>query len=298
MQHERATDHEGIDLDTMNLIESANSQHFWPTMITVELHHIESFGVVIALEGPGEIHRLLTSILPSAKLTDRTTPDVAYEIRERRNKNDLLGYEVWRPDNTLVARAKELESVANVLANQLHFEIASHAGDHVFVHAGVVAMHDQAIVIPGRSMSGKTTLVTELLRQGATYYSDEYAVFDPDGLVHPYARQLRVRAADGTSENHLFSDFTTQVGTTPIPVGMIAVLRYEQGSTFEISPLSSGAAALALIDNTVRVRDAPAPSVRAASTASQALGIEGVRDEASEAATALLERAFGAFRRR
>ena len=36
----------------------------------------------------------------------------------------------------------------------------------------------RAIVIPGRTFSGKSTLVAELVRAGATYYSDEYAVED------------------------------------------------------------------------------------------------------------------------
>jgi hypothetical protein len=34
------------------------------------------------------------------------------------------------------------------------------------------------------SYSGKTTLVSELIRAGATYYSDEYAVIDERGRVH------------------------------------------------------------------------------------------------------------------
>jgi uridine kinase len=41
------------------------------------------------------------------------------------------------------------------------------------------------IAIPGRSFSGKTSLVTALVRAGAVYYSDEFAVIDRDGLVRP-----------------------------------------------------------------------------------------------------------------
>lgn len=264
-------------------------------MSCVESNHLESFGVVIELQGPGDVHQVLTDYLPASRPSDRTDHDVAYEVRERRNNDTFLGYEIWRPNGTLVTREKDIGKVAQALANDLHFEIASHSTDYVFVHAGVVELHDRAIILPGRSMSGKTTLVTELLRQGATYYSDEYAVFDPDGLVHPYARQLRIRASDGTAENRPFDDFTTKVGTKPIPVGMIAALRYEKDALLEIASLGSGAAALALIDNTVRVRDEPASSVRAASTAGNAIGLEGTRGEAEEAAAMLLERAAERF---
>src|SRR4051794_20574153 len=52
-------------------------------------------------------------------------------------------------------------------------------------------------VIPRVSHSGKTTLVAALVRAGATYYSDEYAVFDAQGSVHPYARPLGIRDGNG-----------------------------------------------------------------------------------------------------
>ena len=74
--------------------------------------------------------------------------------------------------------------------------IALHAPNHVFVHAGVVGVEDRAIVLPGRSFAGKTTLVAALVKAGAEYWSDEYAVLDADGLVHPYPKPLSVRIND------------------------------------------------------------------------------------------------------
>jgi hypothetical protein len=62
-----------------------------------------------------------------------------------------------------------------------------------FLYAGVVAWQGHAIVFPGRSLSGKTTLVREMLRLGATYYSDEFAVVDNSGLVHSFPRPLGIR---------------------------------------------------------------------------------------------------------
>ena len=71
--------------------------------------------------------------------------------------------------------------------------IAEVARNRVFVHAGVVGWKGRAIVIPGRSYSGKSTLVSELIRAGAAYYSDEYAVFDSRGRVYPFAKPLEMR---------------------------------------------------------------------------------------------------------
>src|ERR687894_479249 len=50
----------------------------------------------------------------------------------------------------------------------------------------VVARGGRALVRPGPSLSGKTTLVAALVRSGAAYLSDEFAVLDPEGRVHPY----------------------------------------------------------------------------------------------------------------
>ena len=71
--------------------------------------------------------------------------------------------------------------------------MAEFARRRVFLHAGAVAWNGLGIVIPGGTMSGKTSLVRELLQAGALYYSDEYAVLDDLGRLHPYPQPLGVR---------------------------------------------------------------------------------------------------------
>ena len=89
-----------------------------------------------------------------------------------------------------LVRSMDLARVFEVLETDLQLFVAEMARRRLFVHAGVVGWNGRAIVIPGRSFSGKTTLVGEMLRNGATYYSDEYAVFDSRGRVHPYPSSL------------------------------------------------------------------------------------------------------------
>ena len=67
------------------------------------------------------------------------------------------------------------------IEGQLRFCVAEKATRRVFLHAGVVAWNGGAILIPGRSHSGKSRLVEALVHRGATYYSDEYAVLDARG---------------------------------------------------------------------------------------------------------------------
>ncbi len=65
------------------------------------------------------------------------------------------------------------------------------------VHAGVIAWNGRVALLPGASQAGKTTLVTELLKRGTVYYSDEYALLDTEGRVHAYPRALMLRESGG-----------------------------------------------------------------------------------------------------
>jgi len=67
-----------------------------------------------------------------------------------------------------LVRTMDLEEVFEALESNLHFTVAVSAQRRIFMHAGVVGWRGRAIVIPGRSMSGKTTLVAELVTNGVS----------------------------------------------------------------------------------------------------------------------------------
>lgn len=90
-------------------------------------------------------------------------------------------------DGALVSRTLKKEELADALDADLRLFVAEWATDRLFVHAGVVGWQDRALVLPGASMSGKTSLVRALLRAGATYYSDDCALLDDEGRVHSFA---------------------------------------------------------------------------------------------------------------
>src|SRR5207244_3989987 len=77
-----------------------------------------------------------------------------------------------------ISRSRKFAEMLDAFESHLQLTVAEHARRRVFVHAGVVGWKDRAILIPGLSHSGKTTLVERLIRAGATYYSDEYAVLE------------------------------------------------------------------------------------------------------------------------
>ena len=127
----------------------------------------------------------------------------------------------------LVAVVRSATELRWALAAHAEFFVAERAPDHLFVHAGVVGWEGRAIVMPGSSFAGKTTLVQAWLEAGATYYSDEFAVFDCAGRVHPFARPLAIRDSPAALTRRVpVSALGAKSGTTPLPVGLVLVSSY------------------------------------------------------------------------
>src|SRR6266508_1736733 len=134
-------------------------------------------------------------------------------------------------DHVQLARSLDLDSVFETIESDLRLFVAELARHRVFVHAGVVGWKGKAIVIPGRSYSGKSTLVAELVRAGATYYSDEYAVLDSRGRVHPYARSLSIREKrTGKAQRFSVASLGGVAGVEPLPLGLVVASMYKPGA--------------------------------------------------------------------
>jgi hypothetical protein len=189
------------------------------------------------------------------------------------------------------ARTLDLEEALAVLEADLRLNVAAAATRRVFVHAGVVAHRGRAIVLPGRSGAGKTTLVAALVRAGATYYSDEFAVLDGRGRVHPFAKPLSVRGAEGKGGRSVTAEELGGVsGTRPLRVGLVVASTYRPGARWRPARLTPGGALLHLVPHTVPVRRRPEASLRSLTAMVEgALVLKGARGEAEALAPLLLE---------
>jgi hypothetical protein len=162
----------------------------------------------------------------------------------------------------LLARTLDLHQLGQGLEQHAQLLTAFLARDCLFVHAGVVGWQGRAIVIPGRSMAGKTTLVNALVEAGATYYSDEFAILDRQGHVHPYPLPLSIRGEHGQpARRWRVGELGGQAGVAPIPVRLVVITTYQPGATWRPRRLSPGQALLALMDNAVAARRNPAYSM-------------------------------------
>jgi hypothetical protein len=193
-------------------------------------------------------------------------------------------------DAARLVRDPEPAPIYDALERDLKLYLAAAAPRRLFVHAGVVGWRGRAIVVPGRTFSGKSTLVAALVRAGATYYSDEYAVLDARGRVHPYATRLSLR--DGAGERRLTAAaLGGETGRAALPVGLILMARYRAQGRFRPRPISAGQAVLALLGHTVAVRTRPRAAFSVLPRAvAGAVALRGVRGEADEVAAELLRR--------
>lgn len=190
------------------------------------------------------------------------------------------------------ARTTDLARAFAVLETEIRQSVAASAARRTFVHAGVVGWRGRAIVVPGRSRSGKTTLVAALVRAGALYLSDEFAVLDGRGRVHPFAKPLSIRGAGGC-DRHARSRRVEELGgvrgTEPLPVGLVVLTEHRRGASWRPALLTRGQAVLEMLAHTVPARLRPEASLASLERAvARAVVVKGERGEAEDLAAELL----------
>jgi hypothetical protein len=191
-----------------------------------------------------------------------------------------------------IARSRNFDDLLDAFESHVQLTVAEFAPRRVFVHAGVVGWNGRAIVIPGLSHSGKTTLVSQLIRAGASYYSDEYAVLDERGRVHAYPRPLGVRTPDSPiSKKIRAEEIGATVGEKPLRVGLVISTNYKEGSRWRPREITRGKGVLELMANTVSARSQPEMALTILPKALESAQIlKGSRGEASEIIESILER--------
>lgn len=172
--------------------------------------------------------------------------------------------------------------------------IGESAPEHVFLHAGVVGWRGRAIIMPADSFQGKSTLVTELVRSGAEYYSDDFAILDTEGLVHPFARRISMRGENErgamTVYDHSAEEIGGVEGKRAIPVGAMIFTRYAENGRWRPKILTAGEGALQALPFTLSLHTRPEFSLRVLNlAASRAIIAASLRGNAEKFARTLLK---------
>jgi hypothetical protein len=222
---------------------------------------LELLGVPVRLEADdAEVHARLALCYGRSRAEpsafDATKPARILVARVARSGR---GYRV-----TAGARAERLEQDAIEAVRALNHEllqaVMQRSRAHYFVHAAVVVWRGQALVLPGLSRAGKSTLALALLLEGARYLSDELLCFTHAGLAEPLPRALKIRdecvawfpelaarfVGDGEGRFLPFEALPDDVLAAPAPVGAVVVPHWSPGAPDRPAPISPGAAVLAL----------------------------------------------------
>ena len=126
----------------------------------------------------------------------------------------------------------------------------------------------------------------------ADYYSDEYAVFDSKGRVHPFASPLQIRNEGDFIQTKIdVAELGGRAGSKPLPVALVLVTEFRKGARWRPRNLSAGAGALELLSNTVSARRSPANALDAFDhVVSRAHVVKGARGEAHEIVPYILKK--------
>src|SRR5579875_1975372 len=197
---------------------------------------------------------------------------------------------------SLIAAAYKLEPVLGALESELDRRVASLAGpERIFLRAGVAGWRGRAIVVCGGPQSGTSTLVAALLRAGASYYSDQYAVLDYDGRVHPYARELWLcTGAHVNPVRYRPEELGARCGTQALEIGTAIFAIYRPGARSKFAAVTAATAGAEMMGHAVSDRlDMRAAQAAIDKALARAWILKGVRGEAQELVNLLLRPSAG-----
>ncbi len=224
---------------------------------------------------------------PGSKATGASDPLVEYSLVKEGDTYVFYRGEKHRRQSTKLSR------ICRSLELEFHKGVGRNAEGRLFVHAGAVGWNGGGIVIPSRTHRGKTSLVEAMIRRGATYFTDDWAVFDTEGRLHPYAKPLMVRHPETGTTNKSVEEVGGTIAGGPAPVRLVVLTKYREGAAWKPRENSQAQAMMALFERAILARDRPEFALnvlqRVVENASVLKVTRGEADEAAEAILAFAE---------
>jgi hypothetical protein len=196
------------------------------------------------------------SLLGLVRVIRRSNVDLHFELNRKGRRLTLI------QNGENIASATSRRKFFKFFDSVIRASVGENASEHVFVHAGVVGWNGRAIVFPANSFKGKSTLAAELVRRGAIYYSDDFAILDELGLVHAFPRPLSMRTEEYDEYELTVDSLGGVQATEPLPVGMVLFTEYRKGAKWDPVVLTAGKGALEMIPYALTFRLNPQLSMR------------------------------------
>lgn len=254
---------------------------------------LESFGVnvSVAINEPVLMNAFRSTIdsvlVRKYKLRSRNSAEHEFSLL----RNKLRRFDIFKNGNLEYTDLTKSSAIAR-LASDLRLTIAEYAVDRVFIHAGAVSWRGRGIVIPARSFKGKSSLTAALVKLGAKYYSDEYAILDSEGSLHSFAKDISLRNRKNGFEqtDHSIESIGGKAGKRAVPVKLVVVTEFKESAKWRPIVMENARGILELMNNAVAIRRAPHLVLPVlAKAASTAKFVKSKRGDADEAAIRILE---------
>lgn len=262
----------------------------WPCGFGVQTHGVR---IGVRASVPGVLPVLRDRLPTHVKPFDGTTFDAILSVREggSRPGSRIRDFHLAYHNHSCIARSHRFDDVLGRFDAYFALAIAFLAPRHVFIHAGAVEWQGRAIVVPGQSTAGKSTLILELVKAGARYLSDEFAVLDRRGRVHPWPKPIAMRTQPGVPQHDVdVSSIGTARRRGGVAPGLVVMTEWKEGAHWRPRWLGGGMAMLGMMENAVAGRLTPRRVTDALMAhAGDAQTVSSPRGEAAELAPRLLE---------
>jgi ketosteroid isomerase-like protein len=244
---------------------------------------LEAFGCHIRIEGSdSDVLRLVWNTLRTETCLEVCgEPAPRADVVLRIQLLEVWHVEVWT-DHGLDSESgyATVEEMMDSILDLWHHPLALRTKDVTVVHAGVVAFGSRAVVFPGRSGAGKSTLIHMLVQRGATYLSDEFAMFDAGGGLHAFGKPISLRLPrlgaerdefNGPSLSEHNNRLHVHVSAPParerFACAVILCVAFREGSVWQPQQMSRSEGYFELVRNTVTARIRPAEMMTSLSAA-------------------------------
>ena len=226
---------------------------------------IEAFGVKIGITASDNekelIYSRLEEIFPNGySEIDFSTCRHFFEIRK-----SAAGKFEFIKNGEFYESREAVEDAVGLMRTEIRYTFSEFAVERVFLHAGAVAFKNSGIIFPGQSLSGKSSIVADLIRRGAEYYSDDYAILDENALLYPHPKKISLRDSKDNrfrQTDYPVEHFQAVTGVCEIPVKLIIITEYEEGKIWQPEKLSNGEAVMQILPHTIPIRHNPAFTLR------------------------------------
>jgi hypothetical protein len=190
-------------------------------------------------------------------------------------EEDVGTWTLTETDNAYSQQFSSAGDLLHGLFGALGYRVAEGMTGGHCLHAAAVARNGRAIVLPGVSGRGKSSVCAWLVAQGFEYISDELVVVDGDGQVTGFGRPLQLKRGSYdavaplvVNEEHVVYGDTVSsyppeafAGTryigSSLPIAAWLFPAFESGAGFSLRELSSAQCALQVLQAHVNARNLP-----------------------------------------